>query len=306
MLIDFVHTGDAYLPELQAYMIFLQNAGHEARIHRQIDSIPTSASVLWWMCGRVGTTLAHRYPSAFHIHEYASASIPPLAWFKDHLKRWSQATPNYRIFQNDWVHQRMSFQDETPWEFRDMGVASAFFESPTSNLPPEYDFVYLGEMRRLQHFLPLFEALHHAGRSVLLIGQLPDELRPYLLRYNKLHLTGKVPHDDVPALLRRACYGLNLVPDHLPFSRQTSTKLLEYCAAGLRVVSTDYTWVREFERTYGARFAYIPDRASATDYQPLITRALDTMPLRVPDVRRLAWPNLLSELNIWHLLGIQT
>ena len=79
MLIHFVHLGDAYLPELQAYTAYVRAAGHEAQVHRHIDTVPRNAAVLWWMCGQVNSEMAKRFPGAFQIHEYASTSVPPLA-----------------------------------------------------------------------------------------------------------------------------------------------------------------------------------------------------------------------------------
>jgi glycosyltransferase involved in cell wall biosynthesis len=304
MLIHFVHLGDAYLPELQAYAAFIEAAGHQSRLHRQIDTVPRDAHVLWWLCGQVGDALAQRFPAAFQVHEYASASVPPLAWLKDRVKRVRQARPQYRIFQNAWVRDRMGFADAVPFEFRDMGIAPEFFDPPVRHGTPEFDFVYLGDMRRLQHFLPVFEALSQTGQGVLLVGELPDELKAPLLRHAKLSVTGRVPHGEVPAQLQRARHGLNLVPALLPFSRQTSTKLLEYCAAGLPVVSTDYLWVREFEQQHGARFAYVPAVASATEYRQLLGASLRAQSLQVPDVRALAWPRVLSGLQIWRQLGL--
>lgn len=304
MLIHFVHTGDAYLPELQAYVAFVQTAGHQARVHHDIDSLPADAAVLWWMCGQVSRQLAERYPAAFHIHEYASTSVPPLAWLKDRVKRWHQALPDYRIYQNEWVLQRLGFAVEVPYEFRDMGVAPEFFNLPLKPIEPEFDFVYLGEMRRLHHFLPLFEVLAQLGRSVLLVGQLPDDLQSRLQRHANLSFAGRVSHHQVPAQLRRARYGLNLVPDQLPYSRLTSTKLLEYCAAGLPVVSTDYAWARQFEQQYGARLAYLPCRASAATYRAGLGLALESQLLVVPDVRALAWPRLLAEMQVWRQIGV--
>jgi len=305
MLIHFVHAGDAYLPELQAYAEFLQSAGHEARVHRQMETVPVNAAVLWWMCGRVSKAVAQRFPAAFQIHEYASASVPPLAWLKDYVKRWSQAVPQHRIYQNAWVRERMGFTDPVPWTFRDMGVSPDFFETPASFVEPEFDFVYLGEMQRLRHFLPVFDALAIAGRRLLLVGQVPDDLKRGLQTHANISFTGRVPHVEVPIQLRRARFGLNLVPNQLPYTRQTSTKLLEYCAAGLRVVSTDYAWVREFEQQNGARFAYLPFRANAAAYAGLLGSGLEQQALRVPDVHALAWPRLLAELLIWRQLGIQ-
>ncbi|MEY4140053.1 MAG: hypothetical protein RLZZ371_2235 [Pseudomonadota bacterium] len=304
MLIHFIHTGDAYLPELQAYQSFVETAGHQPRVHRQIDTVPEDAAVLWWMCGRVGTDIALRFPKAFQIHEYASASVPPMAWLKDQIKRRRQAVPHYRVFQNAWVQQRMGFQDTVPCEFRDMGLASDFLLAPNHDIKAEFDFVYLGEMQRLLHFLPVFDGLAKAGRQVLLIGQVPPQFALHLQRYTNITSTGRVPHGQVPALLRRARYGLNLVPDQLPYTRQTSTKLLEYCAVGLPVVSTDYVWVRNFERQHGARFAYLPFHDNAAYYRALLGPRLDQQTLVVPDVRGLAWHNLLAGMRIWRQLGV--
>ena len=94
MLIHFVRNGSAYLPELDAYAAFLQDRGHQVQVHDDSTSVPTSASVVWWMCGRVPYTEAHRLRQAFHVHEYASASVPPHAWLKDQIKHWTQPRPD--------------------------------------------------------------------------------------------------------------------------------------------------------------------------------------------------------------------
>jgi glycosyltransferase involved in cell wall biosynthesis len=258
------------------------------------------------MCGQVSSDVAKRHPKAFHIHEYASTSVPPLAWLKDQVKRMRQPLPQYRIFQNSWVLQRMRFGDDVQCECRDMGIAPGFFEVSRALSAPEFDFVYLGEMRRLQHFLPVFGGMAQAGKSVLLVGELPIELGQQLKVHVNITVTGRVPHSQVPGQLRRAHFGLNLVPDQLPYTRQTSTKLLEYCAAGLPVVSTDYRWVREFEQTHRARFAYIPFHADAGVYRALFGTAQDQQPCVVPDVRPLAWPQLLAQLQVWRRIGVHT
>ncbi|MFT3814114.1 MAG: glycosyltransferase [Acidovorax sp.] len=286
MLVHFIHPGSAYLPELAAYSEFLATLGHGAQVHAGPASVPADAAIVWWMCGRVPHDAARRFARAFQIHEYASASVPPWAWMKDRAKRALQPMPQYRIFQNAWVQARLGFADGVPHEFRDMGVAQSFFSAPSA--VPEFDGVYLGDMQRLRRFVPLLASLKQAGQHTLLIGEPPADLRATLQPL--AHITGRVPHGQVPALLRRARYGLNLVPDQLPYSQQTSTKLLEYCAAGLPVVSTGYAWVRAFEARHGARFAYLP--------------ALDVAACQVPDVSALAWPRVLERLALWRRLGL--
>jgi general secretion pathway protein D len=120
--VHFVRNGPSYLPEIDAYVDFITSHGHQALVHDTGTTVPLNAQVVWWMCGRVPSAEARRLKSAFHIHEYASASAPPYAWLKDFVKHWTQPKPDYRIFQNGWVRERMGFDDGVPYALRDMGV----------------------------------------------------------------------------------------------------------------------------------------------------------------------------------------
>ena len=298
MLIHFIRNGPSYLPEIDAYCAYIQSRGHQTMVHDNSQSVPTSASVVWWMCGRVPLREAHRLRGAFQIHEYASASIPPYAWLKDQVKHWTQPQPDYRIYQNGWVRERMGFTDGVPHALRDMGVAEHFFDVPSHSPIAEFDLVYLGEMSRLLSFIPVLQAIDAAGRSLLLVGDAPTELQNLLP--SSVRCTGRVSYADVPHQLRRARFGLNLVPNTLPYQQQTSTKVLEYCAAGLRVVSNTYPWVRYFMAQHNANFYLLND-----DAQSLATsfgEGLEAYPYEVPDMRQLAWPQVLDALPLWHTI----
>ncbi|RYF06873.1 MAG: glycosyltransferase [Comamonadaceae bacterium] len=305
MLIHFIHPGRSYLPELAAYEAFLQARGHAALIHTEPHSVPEQATVMWWMCGAVPSDVTARHPQAWQVHEYASASVPPLAWVKDRAKAWYQPRPQYRIFQNEWIKERMGFKDAVPYEYRDMGISPGFPNACGVPRAPTYDFVYLGDMHRLIRFRSLLQGLEQAGRSILLVGDMPADLRNWLDGRPFATMAGRVPHSEVAALLTSARYGLNLVPDEAPYNQQTSTKLLEYCAAKLPVVSTDYPWVRKFERTFDAHFVYVPGTGSAAEYARLLGADLE---LRVHPPVSMAlrtWPSILESLNIWRHLGIE-
>jgi glycosyltransferase involved in cell wall biosynthesis len=312
--VHFVRGGPAYLPEIDAYVDFITSHSHQALVHDIGATVPLTAQVVWWMCGRVPSAEARRLKNAFHIHEYASTSAPPKAWLKDFIKHWTQPKPDYRFFQNGWVRERMGFDDGVPYALRDMGVAQAFFDAaapalpeasfdddaPTRIPPNEFDLVYLGEMNRLLPFVPLLQSIHDAGRTLLLVGDVPDALRAQLPPSVKC--TGRVTHADVPHQLRRARFGLNLVSNIEPYNQQTSTKLLEYCAVGLPVVSNDYAWVRYFAAHYQGNFHLLRDAPNSWQFS--FGEALDAYPYVVPDVRVLAWPNLLGKLAIWKHLHI--
>ena len=304
MQVHFIHPGHSYLPELEAYTAHLRPWGHEVCTHQNASTVPADARVVWWMCGRVRATEHHRFAQAFQVHEYASASVPPCAWAKDQIKRWTQPKPDYRLFQNEWVRQRLSFADDVPWEFREMGVSSTFLTQPQPDDAAEFDMVYLGDMVRLRHFLPVFEGLEQAGMRTLLIGSMPAPLQRQFQAFKHITVTGKVAHHEVPAQLRRARCALNLVPDQIPYSEQTSTKLLEYCAIGLPVISTDYRWVRNFAASNKAAIAYLPDQTSVSTYADFFRKTRDMASMPSPDMGGWAWPHTLARLNIWKAAGL--
>jgi len=298
MLIHFIRNGPSYLPEIAAYCAYIQALGHHAMVHESSLSVPASASVVWWFCGRVPLREAHRLSRAFQIHEYASASIPPYAWLKDQVKHCTQPRPDYRIYQNGWVRERMGFADGAPYALRDMGVAEHFFDAPSHSSVPEFDLVYLGEMSRLLAFINVLQAIDAAGRSLLLVGDVPAELEKKLPP--KVSFTGRVGHEQIPYYLRRARFGLNLVPNTIPFQHQTSTKVLEYCASGLRVVSNAYPWVRYFMAQHKANFYFLNDDASSLAAS--FGEALEAYPYLVPDMRALEWSQVLHALPLWRTI----
>lgn len=304
MQVHFIHPGNSYLPELEAYTSHLQQWGHEACMHHSAGTVPNDAQLVWWMCGRVPAQEHRRFAQAFQVHEYASASVPPLAWAKDLVKRWTQPKPDYRLFQNNWVRQRLGFSDDVAWEFRDMGISPAFLNPPPPPSSPEFDMVYLGDMVRLRHFLPVFKGLEAAGMRTLLIGEMPAQLQRQFQAFRQVTVTGKVLHSEVPRQLQRARWGLNLVPDHPPYSEQTSTKLLEYCAVGLPVVSTDYHWVRNFAASCRATFAYLPPFANANTCADFFRHTLNAQAPTPPKMQNWAWHRTMERLAIWKAAGL--
>ena len=234
--VHFVHGQRSYLPELSAYQAHIDKLGHAAQMHASAHTVPDDAQAVWWICGRVPTDQARRLKGAVQVHEYASASVAPLAWLKDRVKQWQHPVPDFRIFQSEWVRQRMGFDDAVPYALRDMGVPDDFLTAQALQAPV-FDAVYLGEMSRLLHFLPLLRTLDQAGITLLLVGEVPAALQAALSGLAHIQSTGRVPQSEVPQQLLRARCGLNLVPNVLPLSEQTSTKMQEYLAVGLPVIS---------------------------------------------------------------------
>jgi glycosyltransferase involved in cell wall biosynthesis len=302
--VHFVHGARSYLPELTAYQAHIEGLGHAAQMHTQPHTVPDDARAVWWICGRVPTDQARRFKCAVQVHEYASASVAPLAWLKDRIKQWLHPVPDFRVFQSDWVRQRMGFDDNlpdsVPYALRDMGVPDSFLTAQAQQ-PPEFDLVYLGEMRRLLHFVPLLHTLGQAGLSLLLVGDVPPTLQERLATLGHIQSTGRVPQDQVPAQLLRARSGLNLMPDVLPLSEQTSTKMLEYLALGLPVISNPYAWANRTAQAHAGRVQLLDLQASAAQWQA----AVQGLPLRQTDrqqLQSLRWSHQLQGLPVWAAL----
>ena len=300
--VHFVHGARSYLPELAAYQAHIEHLGHAVQMHTQAHNVPDDAQAVWWICGRVPSAQARRLKGAVQVHEYASASVAPLAWLKDRIKQWQHPVPDFRVFQSDWVRQRMGFgqPDAVPFALRDMGVPDAFLTAQAQQ-PPEFDLVYLGEMRRLLHFVPLLHTLGRAGLSLLLVGDVPAALQERLAALGHIQSTGRVSQDQVPAQLLRARAGLNLMPDVLPLAEQTSTKMLEYLALGLPVISNPYAWAQRTAQAHAGRVQLLGLQASAAQWQA----AVQGLPLHQTDrqhLQSLRWSQQLQGLPVWAAL----
>lgn len=295
MLFHFVNTGQVHTSVIDAYSKFIQSHGHQSISHSNSLTVPDNASVVWWFCGHVAYSEALRLRSGFHIHEYLSASHPPFAWLKDQFMQWTTPVPDFRIFQNGWLRERMAFSDSIPYEFREEGLSEHFFEVPYDKKTPEFDFVYSGAILNLIIFKDVLQALEVAGRSLLVIGEMPSELQALVAP--KVTFTGLMNYAEVPQQLRRAQFGLNLTQNITPFNQQASSNVLEYCASELRIVSNFSPWVRYFMHHHNANFYLLPDGAVSEAYN--FGKGLEAFPYVVPNVSHLRLQNTIKELAIW-------
>lgn len=293
-----VHTGRAYMPELHAYAAHVQSLGHQWVLHRSADTVPVDADVVWWMCGVVSRLHSLRLRSSLHVHEYSSASVGPFAGLKDHFKRWWNPVPNYRVFQSESVRELMGFSKRVRYCLRDMGVPESFLPSTRQARPP-FDLVYAGATSRLLEFQGALEAIGRSGLRVLLVGSVPDRLAELLKRMPWIHAIGSVAHSEIPGCLVQARAGLNLMPARRPYSVQTSTKVLEYLAVGLPVVSNRYPWMETLSATPAcSRIRWMDDLSSPTAW----AAAVSDFPGPQDDPQMglvRTWPQILQELPIW-------
>jgi len=291
----FVAKPSVYLPEIPAYRKYLakHHAGVAISQSTAAEAQPQDYDIVWRFMG----TDTHG-EGQYVVHEYNSLSTQPFAKPKNVVKRLINKRPDRRVFLSEKVRQGFGFRDNVPSGLRDMGIDESFFAVKRSKTP-DYDFVYAGGLNRgpviakvLDRFMgPLRDA------KVLLIGEAPAALSERYKANPNIVFHGRVPYLDIPALMARGRYGFNIMPDIYPFNVQTATKVLEYCAVGLPVVTTDYSWIGDFEKSHDAKFFRI-----SGNFSNLTMDNLARFDFRVPDVKSFMWERVIAESGIFSFL----
>lgn len=248
----FIRSKNAFLPEIDAYIKYF-NKTEEFRAYDSSelseDYDVNEFDVIWEFKGFGGIKAKDKVV----IHEYASLSTGNFPILKNTLKAKINPKPSLRIFLNENVKEGFNFKDNIDYYYRDMGIDESFINIKCEK--KEYDFVYVGSIckgRGMDVFLKEFTKTNSG--KLCLIGNAEDDIYNTYKNNKDIIFTGKVPYSQVPKIASKAIYGINYMPDKYPFNIQTSTKLLEYLALGLKVITTDYKWVRQFERKHNCNF----------------------------------------------------
>jgi len=247
----------ALAPEIPALATFLNGCpGFRATVHTPEEGLdPAEVDVVYRLMG-----LAPRWvPSPIpEVHDYASLSTGRLPRVKNALKRFGNRRPVLRSFLNPFVRAELGFTDDVPHIVRDMGVPPRFVQSRRAHWETpdasEFDLVYVGSLSPARGLRDMVENAVRQNLTILLVGEPSPEIWRAFGRSSTVEFTGRVPQDDVPELCLRAWAGVSHVPDTYPFTHQTATKILEYCALGMPVVTNSTAWSRRFQADTGARF----------------------------------------------------
>lgn len=232
----------SYTPEAYAYASYLESHGvrvqlvDESLLHEDNDINIYFMGLRPFYNKKRGVSL--------EIHEYQSLSTPPCSHVKDFVKSKLNSKPAGRIFLNEIVSNRLSFNDSIRFIHRDMGVDRDIFQEPSSD--PEYDIVYCGSITGRPGLIEEIERLATHGFSLLIIGLVSPDILSRLSYFDNIKFAGRVKRSELPELYSKCRAGLNYTPNLYPFNLQTSTKTLEYLAAGLGLVSNRYMWVEDF------------------------------------------------------------
>ena len=285
-------TGKSYLPEAFAYESYLCQRGHIVE-RIGFSDLWSEADAHIRFLGFDPKGSNRKYPGRL-IHEYHSLSTGRRPKVKNFLKKLMNGRPDGRIFLSEAVAEGYSFADKVPYIYRDMGVDNLFFEAPQPS-SKEFDIVYCGSLSRVG----LIEVLVYfasAGYKVLVIGGASKEDRESLKSHKNIHVYGSAEREEIPSLLKLAVAGLNYTPNIYPFNIQTSTKVLEYCAAGLGVISNRYHWVKQFEKRRAANFLWF-------DAVPPSKEEFERFEFNIPHLRDLSWDSILETCDFESFLS---
>ncbi len=288
MIIAFVHSGQALLPEIAAYRRFFATSGIQTTVCLYGSEHESGADILWYFMGLFPKA---RSKTAAVIHEYSSASVPPLHSLKDFFKGRLNPSPDYRIFHSNYVQAQVNPQDDVPFGYRDQGVnLTEQGKSPQHPLGQQqlsYDFIYSGScapQRRLGPLLTCFAEGAVKDRTLLLLGSDYEKLQKQFGRFANITFKGPVSTEEVPSFLSQAKFAINYMPDILPFNVQTSTKLLDYTAAGMPVISSRYEWILRFGERFGGNYFFLnPDLSN------LRWKEINDFNYEWPDLRSWTW-----------------
>jgi glycosyltransferase involved in cell wall biosynthesis len=254
----FIRTNKAFLPEIDAYIdYFNKTKEFKAFDSSKIKDFKLDEFDVIWEFKGFGGVKKNQNQNQILVHEYASLSTGKFPILKNFIKSKFNPKPDLRVFLNKNVKDGFCFNDGINFCYRDMGIDERFILQ--GDIKKEYDFVYVGSIgkaREMDKFLKLF--VEKDNGTLCLVGNVEDEIYHEFKKYRNLIFTGKVPYSEVPQIASKAEYGINFIPDKYPFNVQTSTKLLEYLALGLKIITTDYYWVRQFEKDNNCSFYKIP------------------------------------------------
>ena len=294
MRIALIHRGSAYKPEIYAYIDYFQKRNCQVDVFKDFQVNLDDYQVEWHFMGLDRIT---KQAGRIKVHEYTSLSIPPYPKFKNWGKKQLNPKPDLRVFHTPIVESNFNFKDNVASRMRGPGLGNQFFE-PYNQAEKPFDFIYVGAMEKVRQIDAFLNRLCKQLEpfSLLMVGAADPTLKAKF-ESSKIEFTGKVAYQTIPKYLKKAKYGLNLMPDIYPFNIQPSYKLLEYCAINLKIISTDYQWARLFEKETQSKFFFLDH-----DFGNLNWARLEEFEFKNPNMKNFQWETSLEQSGIFEFL----
>ena len=276
-------SNKSFLPEAAAYKAYLNENGYCCKIiHKHCTNIEKFDAIIlfhgfhpFWK----------KYPSIV-IGEYHSLSTGRYSRIKDYLKVTLNVKSNLYIFLNEPVRMHLGFSENVNYCLRSMGYDQDLICNQSLK---EYDIVYVGSYR--PGLSSVIKRLSSLNLKIAVVG---FSLKG--VSYKNAIFFDRQDQKNTFKIMSKAKFGLNYVPDIWPWCIQDSTKVIEYCASGLGVITNRYFWVNEFENQRRAKFMTLDTLNSKDD--------LYEFDFVKPDVSDLEWKSLISKSGLLKKIDI--
>jgi glycosyltransferase involved in cell wall biosynthesis len=288
--IGLIKNNKSFSPEIEGYLDFFKSISQvQAGVFSDFKKADESSDIVIIFFGFIPFWVKHK---SLVIAEYASLSVGRFSWIKNILKRLLNIRGEYYIFLNEDVRKNLFFSSKVPHSLRGMGFVKDNCEQ-SLDVKKKYDFVYCGSVDRSGVIKAILK-IESLGFLVAVVGNAEKE-GEILNRISKnIDCFGKTSLKKSYQIMASARYGLNFTPDIFPYNIQDSTKLIEYCALGLNVVSNRYKWVDEFEERIGAKFM---DLESVESYESVLN-----FNFRQGNVKNYSWNKVIPKSDLMNFI----
>lgn len=250
----FIKPSKSYAPEIYAYFdYFSKFKDFSCNIYDEEKLYDIESDFILCMPGVI--PFYKKLKAKYIIFDYATLSTGRAPKLKNIIKRFVNKRAHINVFLNPEVRQGYFFMGQGL--LRDMGVSDSFFAKHDVKNKIKGSVVYCGSICKARGIEKVIDCFVDSDLRLYLIGR-PDEciVKKYKCNKNIIFL-GEMTRGDIAVELPKYEFGLNYVPDKYPFNIQTATKVLEYSAAGLKVISNKYYWIKKFEKeTLGSYFYF--------------------------------------------------
>ena len=300
MTIAFIHPHKAFLPEIDAYRNFFLLNNVKTIVVKPEEANKINADVQWHF---MGTDKKKNRDGSIKIHEYTSASVAPASQLKNLSKKIFNAKPDYRLFLNEYVQNQFGFDDGIPFGLRDMGIADSFLNFDNRNVKKEYDFIYAGSVsaeRKIDKLIERFTKKGLKDCSLLVLSKDYDMLKDKFKTFSNIRFAGPVQHHEMPLYISKAKFAINFIIGKEPFNQQASTKLLEYAALKIPVITTDYQWVKKFQQENGGDFFYLDN-----NFSNFTRDQVSCFSYSFPDLTKWSWEKQIRKSGVLEFLKLK-
>ena len=164
-----------------------------------------------------------------------------------------------------------------------------------------WDFVFMGGITADMNFERLLNHFAQGKlktKSLLVISNHFEPLQTRYQKYTNIIFKGPLNQKEVYVYLRQARFAINYKPLKEPYLHQTSTKILEYAACRIPILTTKTPWAERFEKESGSWHYYIEEDLSNLDWE-----TINQFEYKFPDLSTYTWEEQIRRSGVLEFIG---